>query len=362
MSEAGEDSPGDKPYDPTQKRLEDARKKGEIPRASDLTTAASYIGFTLMLLFGGGASILSLALWMQGFLARADSFSRGLFGSGGDAFGQTLILHVVEFFAPWILAPAVFACLALWVQRAFLFTPSKLVPKLSRISPLSNAKQKYGRGGLFEFVKSAAKLAVYSAALVVLLTLRMPEVLSANLMSHKQGLQLLGQLLGQLASLICVIALCIGGLDLIWQRADHLRRNRMSRKELQDEQKQAEGDPDAKGKRRQRGQELALSQMIAQVRGADVVIVNPTHFAVVLKWERDAGAAPVCVAKGVDEIALRLRQEAEAQAVPVHHDPPTARALHATVELGQEVPPDQYRAVAAAIRFAEAMRQKAPRI
>ncbi|WP_368345196.1 flagellar biosynthesis protein FlhB [Pelagovum sp. HNIBRBA483] len=360
MSGAADEGPaGDKPHEPTQKRLEDARRKGEIPRSTDLTTAAAYGGFCLMLLFWGGVSVLSLATWMQGFLSNAGLISERLLASGGSHFGRGFITGVAQYLLPWFLLPAALAVISLWIQRAILFTPSKLVPKLSRISPLSNAQQKFGRSGLFEFTKSAAKLSVYSALLAALIYARMPELLAVHMASLPQALGLLGQLIRELAGLIFVIALCIGGLDLLWQRADHQRRNRMSRKDLRDEQKQAEGDPEAKQKRRQRGQELALSQLIAQVGGADVVIVNPTHFAVALKWSRQSQGAPVCVAKGVDEIALRIREEAARQAVPVHHDPPTARALHATVEIGDEVPPDHYRAVAAAIRFAEAMRHKA---
>ena len=133
----------------------------------------------------------------------------------------------------------------------------------------------------------------------------------------------------------------------------------MSRKELTDESKDAEGDPYMKQKRRQKGQEIASKQMIQDVPNADVVIVNPTHYAVALKWSRLPGDVPVCVAKGVDEIAARIREKAQESAVPIHSDPPTARALHAVVEIGQEIPPENYRAVAAAIRFADEIRRKA---
>ncbi|OYU17392.1 MAG: hypothetical protein CFE34_16050 [Rhodobacteraceae bacterium PARR1] len=111
--------------------------------------------------------------------------------------------------------------------------------------------------------------------------------------------------------------------------------------------------------RRQRGQEIALNRMLADLPGADVVIVNPTHYAVALKWNRAAGVPPVCIAKGTDEVALRIRQAAAQHGIPVRHDPPTARALHASVRIGEPIRPDHYRAVAAAIRFAEALRRKA---
>ena len=133
----------------------------------------------------------------------------------------------------------------------------------------------------------------------------------------------------------------------------------MSHQELREEHKQHEGDPHMKQERRQRAQKIALDQMMAEVPKADVVIVNPTHFAVALKWYREPGSAPVCVAKGVDHMALAIREAAAQAGVPVRHDPPTARALHATTEIGQEIIPEHYRAVAAAIRFAEIMRRRA---
>jgi flagellar biosynthetic protein FlhB len=133
----------------------------------------------------------------------------------------------------------------------------------------------------------------------------------------------------------------------------------MSRKELMDEYKESEGDPHFKAARRQRAQDIATNRMLADVEGADVVIVNPTHYAVALRWDRGKGGAPVCVAKGVDEIARVIRERAALHGVPVHSDPPAARAIYAAVELGQEIRIEHFRAVAAAIRFADAMRKKA---
>ena len=159
--------------------------------------------------------------------------------------------------------------------------------------------------------------------------------------------------------IVLLLAFTIGGIDYLWQHQEHLRKNRMSRKELQDEAKQTEGDPHTKQQRRQRGYEIAMNKMLADVPDADVVIVNPTHYAVALKWSRAAGAAPICVAKGVDEVAARIRQIASESAVPIHRDPPTARALYASVDISQEIQPEHYQAVAAAIRFAELMRRKA---
>jgi flagellar biosynthetic protein FlhB len=156
-----------------------------------------------------------------------------------------------------------------------------------------------------------------------------------------------------------MIAVAIGGIDLVWQRFDHARKLKMSFQELKEEARQSEGDPHMKAQRRSRAEAIATNRMLLDVPKADVVIVNPTHYAVALKWSRNRGTAPVCVAKGEGEVALRIRTVAGKAEVPIHSDPPTARALHATVEVGREIRPEHYRAVAAAIRFSDRMRQAA---
>lgn len=156
-----------------------------------------------------------------------------------------------------------------------------------------------------------------------------------------------------------LISLIIGVVDAIFQHDEHRRKNMMSRKEIMDEHKDSEGDPHMKNKRRQKAQEIAMGQMMAAVPEASVVIVNPTHYAVALQWGGGAGTAPVCVAKGVDEVAATIRRIANENAVPIHSDPPTARALYATIGIGDEVEEEYYAPVAAAIRFAEEMRQRA---
>ena len=162
-----------------------------------------------------------------------------------------------------------------------------------------------------------------------------------------------------LLAITCLIAVAIAGVDLVWQRFDHARKLRMSFQEMREETKQSEGDPHMKAQRRSRAEAIATNRMLLDVPKADVVIVNPTHYAVALKWARTKGSAPVCVAKGEGEVALRIREIAATAGVPVHSDPPTARALHATVEIGREIAPEHYRAVAAAIRFADRMRKAA---
>lgn len=354
----GDDS-ADKRHEPTQKKLDDARKKGEIPKSNDLSVAAGYGGLLLCAWFAGAGSVQTLGNAMMALVGQADRLAPMVFEGDSRAPLGALGLSILRGALPWFLLPAVMVLGTLAAQRGFTFAPSKLAFKASRISPLSNARNKYGRSGLFEFAKSFAKLVIYSACLGLFLKARLPDMASVAMGEHVLAVALLARVAIEFVFVSVFVALAIGAIDLLWQRSEHMRKHRMSDKEMRDEHKESEGDPHMKQARRGRAEELALNQMMAEVSKADVVIVNPTHYAVALAWSRRQGEAPVCVAKGVDDVALRIRSLAEEAHVPVRSDPPTARALHATIDIGQEIAPEHYRAVAAAIRFAEIMRQRA---
>lgn len=355
---AEEQDSAEKEHDPTQKRLDDARERGEIPRSVDLTTAASYGGLLLAAMVAGPSSLDALGRIGASLLSEADRIAPDML-SGGAAVAGKILAAVAAATAPFFLFPAGAVVLVLIGQNAVLATPEKLMPKLARISPLSALGQKFGSDGLFEFVKSTVKLVIISVVLGAFLAARMDQIVTTMSLSPALATVVLLRLSVEFLLLTVMVAGAMGAIDYLWQLAQHLRKNRMSREELMDEYKLSEGDPHTKAQRRQRGQDIAMNQMLLDVPRADVVIVNPTHYAVALKWSRGEGRAPVCVAKGVDEVAARIREVAAAAGVPMRRDPPTARALFAAVEVGEEIRPDQYRAVAAAIRFAEAMRKRA---
>ena len=351
----------DKPYDPSQNRLDDARKRGEIPKSTELITAASYAGLLLAGVVAGGAVMQRAGETGAMLIGQADRMAP-LFLTSGRAPTGGLLLSMSATMAPLFLLPMGAALLAVLGQRALVFAPEKLAPKLSRISPLANAKQKFGREGLMSFAQSAAKLLIVSLVLGVFLTRHGEVILTSLQLSPAQSSAAMLQILMDFLFLTLLVALVFGGADYLWQINLHSFKNRMSRQELVDETKDSEGDPHVKQQRRQRGQEIATNRMLLDVARADVIIVNPTHYAVALKWQRSDRSAPICLAKGVDEIAARIREKAAEHGVPLHCDPTTARALHAVVEIGAPIRPEHYRAVAAAIRFAEAMRKRRPKV
>ncbi|MHA7850948.1 EscU/YscU/HrcU family type III secretion system export apparatus switch protein [Roseovarius sp.] len=354
-----QDDDTEKSHEPTAHKLEEARKKGELVRSADLATAAGYGGVLLAALTAGESSIVNFSTAMMVLLDQPDRLIVEFFRDQSSAPVGGLLSAIGHGVLAWFLIPAVGVVAVVIAQRAFVFAPSKLAPRLSRIDPIQNAKNKYGPSGLFEFAKSFAKLVLYSLVLGVYLSARLSDMAGAVHGEPRIVGLLMGQMMIEFMAVVLCVALVIGVIDYLWQRFDHLRRHRMSHRDLQDEHKQHEGDPHMKQERRQRASRLASEQMMANVPNADVVIVNPTHYAVALTWSRAPNSAPVCVAKGVDHMALAIREMAEDHGVPVRSDPPTARAIHAMTEIGMEIDPEQYQAVAAAIRFSEAMRHKA---
>lgn len=359
MSGGDHDSASEKQHEATARRLQTAREQGDLPQSTDAQTFAVYIGFGAAAVLGGGWAAERTGATLVAFLDRPQELAAQLISPGA---GEVLAGLAGGLGPPLIVllaSPAAIVLALLIALRGIVVAPSRIEPKLSRLSPLANARNKYGVRGMVEFAKSAAKLtllgvvvgvAVWGEAGRLARYARLDARFTGALLMHQFELILAG---------VLAVAAAIAAFDVVFQHLHHLKRMRMSHQELKDESKHSEGDPHMRAQRRDRARQIANNRMMQEVPKADVVIANPTHYAVALKWNRQYGAAPVCVAKGVDEIALAIRERAEAAGVPVHADPPAARALHGLVEIGQEIPREQYQAVAAAIIFADEMRRKA---
>ncbi len=346
----------EKSHEPSQKKLDDARARGELVRSADLTMAAGYAGFLLAAMTLGPGALLGLGDRAKTYLGQVDLMQQnGDNGWGVTGWALAICLPILPFFA----LPGLAALCCLMAQRALVFSGEKLAPKLSRINPMANAGHKFGRSGLFDFGKSVVKLVLVGILLGHFLVRKLPVIMLSVELPAAPVSATLTQMVLEFLILVVLVMGGIGGIDYLWQHFEHMRRNRMTRQEMMDEFKQSEGDPHVKGQRRQRAQAIAMNRMLADVPKADVIIVNPTHYAVALTWNRNSGRAPICLAKGVDEVAARIREVAATAGVPIHSDPPTARALYAHVEIGREIRPDDYAPVAAAIRFGEKMRKRA---
>ncbi|TPE52503.1 EscU/YscU/HrcU family type III secretion system export apparatus switch protein [Amaricoccus solimangrovi] len=356
MSGEGE-SAGEKSFEATPQRLAEARAKGDVPKSTDATAAAGYLALLAALSLSGAAAVTGAGSALMTFLANADRLH--LLAPGGPGVAAGLLGAVLVPLAPLFLAPAGAVALCLFAQRAVVLSGDRIRPKAARLSLLANARNRFGPDGLVEFAKGLVKLLAIAGALLFYLSREADRIIGAAAADPRVLGGLMARTLVALLAITAAIATAIGAADLVWQRLSHARKLRMTLQEVKEEHRRSEGDAHVKGERRRRGQDFALNQMLIEVPKAAVVIVNPTHYAVALRWSRAKGSAPVCVAKGVDAAAARIREAAEAAGVPIHDDPPTARALHATVEIGQEIRPEQYRAVAAAVRFADRMRAAA---
>ena len=358
MSEQNQASAADKSHDPTPEKLRKSREKGEVAYSTEVTTAATYAGFFIALLIAGGWSMLQLHSTLTLFLHRPDAVASALLAPESNGFSQGLMLRVLSATAPIFAAIAGAAICSIIAQRAFVVAPSKIKPKLSKLSIISNAKQKFGPNGLSEFAKSAAKLIAVFAILAFAakdLFLNLPAL---SLLPATAILPVLYKDALLFCGLVTLAAALIAGVDLPWRYFQHHNKLKMTYQEVKEESKESEGDPALKGERRRRAEEIATNRMMADVPKADVVIVNPTHYAVALQWDRKNLGAPKCVAKGVDEVAARIRESAAAAGVPIKRDPPTARSIHSLVKIGEEIKREHYAAVAAAIHYAEKLRRK----
>lgn len=354
----GED-PADKSFDASPQKLLEARKKGDVAKSTDLLTACSYLGLLVAFLGAGASGLSHIGTAMMTLIDQSDTLAPMFFEGRAAAPAAGIMQAVAWGLAPIFGLPALGVILAMFAQQAWVFAPSKLEPKINRISVVSNAKNKFGRDGIFEFLKSFIKLLIFSITLAVFIYVWLPEMIGVLQTGPQTAIALLAKICIGFLGVVVIVSGAIGSLDALWQHASHMRKNRMSHKEVMDENKSSEGDPHLKQERRQRALVASQSQMMKDVPTADVIIVNPTHYAVALRWSRLPGEAPVCVAKGVDEIAANIRRIGAEAGVPIHSDPPTARALHAAVEIGKQIRHDDYAPVAAAIRFAEDMRRRA---
>ncbi len=352
-----EESAQERSHQPTERKLQKARMRGDIARSTDLLAAAAYGGLYLAALVFAFWEAPDTIRFLGTFLQQANTLAAFPGPPEGTAI-RGAALAALQTFVVLLLLPGLLVFLVLLLQRGLTFTGSNLALKAERLSLAKNLFKRFGRAAMVEFAKNVAKSAAFVLVIVQLVRVREDDIVALlDLDGPVAAVAALRFMDGVLLAVLAV-SVPVAVMDLVWQRFQYFRRNRMTRKELEEEVKESEGDPHAKGHRRRRAQEIAMNQMLSELPKADVVIVNPTHFAVALKWDRRPGTAPVCIAKGVDEIALTMRRMAEEAQVPVHSDPPTARALYAAVDLGQEIDEAFYRPVAAAIRFAEDMRAR----
>jgi flagellar biosynthetic protein FlhB len=344
---ADEDDGGERSEDPTQKRLDDALERGDVAKSQEVNTWFMIAGATLVLsTFSGsigGIQVPLRNLVANSWMIRTD-------GAGLLMLAQHLEYAVFAAIGVPILMLVLTAIAANMLQHRLVWSGESLKPKFSKISPMEGAKRIFGKQAAANFAKGIFKLAALGSVMTMILW---PERHRLESMLRFDPSALLGvvvamalHLMGAVVAMLAVVAIA----DYFFQYRQWYERQKMSLREMKEEFKQSEGDPHIKGRIRQLRQARMKKRMMAAVPKASVIITNPTHYAVALSYERGM-AAPVCVAKGVDRIALKIREVAGEHNIPIVENVPLARALYATVDIDEEIPVEHYHAVAEIIGY-----------
>jgi flagellar biosynthetic protein FlhB len=347
MAEQQDDA--SKTEEPTPKRLQTAREKGQVTVSQEVKNWAMLLGAAF------GLAVLAPGI-MHGVTATAFKFVESPHAISLDVENMQEALSGLLLDIGWAVAPIVGLMVVLAIvanvgQVGFLWAPTKIAPQLQKISLINGVQRLFSMRTVVEFLKGLAKLVAVGAVAFGLVFSAMNDIELISSFSLGQILDRIQLVAILLTAGTVAVMTVVAALDYAFQRRSFIKQMRMTKQEVRDEHKQAEGDPQIKARIRRLRMERAQKRMMAAVPEADVVITNPTHFAVALAYEMETMSAPRLVAKGADVLAQRIREIAEENEVPLVENPPLARALYASVELDQEIPPEHYQAVAQVIGY-----------
>ncbi|GAK10938.1 LOW QUALITY PROTEIN: flagellar biosynthesis protein FlhB [Geomicrobium sp. JCM 19039] len=329
------------------KKRQDTRKKGQVPKSNDVNTA-----IILLVVF------ISLMAFVHSWTIHVRLVYRGVYHVWHDVYGREYdgFLNrcdgwMVIAVAPIMLVAAFAGVVASMMQVGVLFAPEAIKPKLSKINPLKGLKRIFSARALVELTKAILKIILVGMVAFGILWLYRDDLLFFSLYDVNDGFLVVSQLTVMIGIASALLLLILSIPDLVYQRFDHEKQIRMSKHDVKDEFKKMEGDPLIKAKRKQRAQEMAMNRMMQEVPKADVVITNPTHYAVALRYDGETMQAPKVIAKGVDYNALRIRQVAKKHDISMVENRPLARSLYDGASLGEDVPEDLFKAVAEVLAY-----------
>jgi flagellar biosynthetic protein FlhB len=349
--------PESKTEEATPRKLEDARKKGDVAKSMDVGSAASLLGAAAVLLGAGGYFATSMAEQLLPFIASPHAMIGGLEAGAGVEIGAQALWAITPFLGAVMLATIIGGAGGNLAQSGLLFTSEKMKPQWERVSPMAGFKRIFGPDGLVQFVKTFLKLLAVGAICWFVLKPHVRELENLAAMSPAAILPFARDLAIALMSSALVFLSFTAGADYLWQRFRFAERMKMTKEELKEDYKQSEGDPHVKAKLKQIRAQRSRQRMMQNVPTATVIVTNPTHYSVALRYEK-GDAAPVCVAKGVDALALRIREVAREHSVPIVENVPLARALYAAVDVDETIPREHFEAAAKVIGFVLQGRRK----
>lgn len=344
------DDLGEKTEEPTSKKLSEARTKGQIPKSQDLSGALSLFGGLIIFLVFG-STVTSMFMRVMSRMLAGDISSDILSVDSIWESSKVVIFETFVTVAPVIVLSGIVAYVGNFIQVGWVVSFDPMQPKLNRLSPLAGIKRIVGPRGLMKTVINTLKLIVMILVSYLFIAAHVNEIAVLPKLTPMHATMAILRLVFMLAMILAILLLFIALIDYIYQRIQHTKDLRMSKQEVKDERKSMEGDPMLKGKRLQMAREIVMQQLGANVPDADVIVTNPTHFSVAIKYDPETMGAPKVTAKGADLIAFRIRQIARQNDVPIVERPPLARALYWGMEVGQEVSLEHYEAVAELLAF-----------
>jgi flagellar biosynthetic protein FlhB len=351
---AEQDDDNEKTEDPSQKKLDEAREKGNVAKSQELNTWFVLAGALLALYTFADSSMRGLSAMMRGLVSNAHAIAF----DGGSLIRlmERLGIETLSAIAVPLLVLMIAAVAGNLIQHQLIWTGESLKPKLERISLAAGAKRLFSQQALVNFAKGLIKLTLIGWLMLWLIwpdRTRLDGIIATD---ASQILPLVETLTLKLLAAVAAALAIVAALDFLYQYKTWYDKLKMSVRELKEEFKQSEGDPHIKSKLRQLRQQRMRKRMMAAVPKASVIITNPTHYAIALQYEQGMNA-PLCIAKGVDALALKIRKVAAAHDIPVVENPPLARALHATVDVDEEIPAEHYKAVAEVIGYVMKLRR-----
>ncbi|MBO6543405.1 MAG: flagellar biosynthesis protein FlhB [Alphaproteobacteria bacterium] len=353
MSDQADDS--EKTEEPTSKKLDDAREKGDVPKSQEVNTWFLMVATTMVIGIGATGTARQFSDAFQIFLSAPHEIA--VDNAGLYVLWQQIGVTVLKCIALPMLFLIVGAAAGNLVQHAPVWSTENMKPKLSKISPLAGLKRLFSVKSLMNFAKGILKLTLVGVATLLVVWPMRDELLILMTIDLAALLPYVQVIALKIMAAVLAILTVLAAVDFYFERAQWNKKQRMTQQEVKDEHKQMEGDPTVKAKLRAIRIEKGRKRMMSQVPDASVIITNPTHYAVALKYEQGMHA-PICVAKGVDAVALKIREIGSGHDIPIVESPPLARALYATVEVDETIPPEHYKAVAEVIGYVMRLKGK----
>ncbi len=346
----------EKTEEPTPKKLEDARNKGDVPQSREFASFIVFLALALALYFGSSYIGSKIAETFRSALMLNHSLIESPMGL--HQFLETKIFDLLQIMAPIFISVFIFGVFAYVGQFGFLFTTQKLLPNFNKINPASGIKRIFSKDTAVELVKSLLKVLVFTAIIYFLFRGEIKDLVEIGAGSVAEIFEFLMTSIAKLMAAVLLFVAALGVADFAYQRWSYSQKQKMSIKEIKDEYKNREGDPQIKARIRQIQRDRARQRMMEKVPKADVVVANPTHVAVALQYEKGAMSAPVVVAKGAGFIALKIKTLAIENGVPVIEKRSLARYLYRHIEVGQGIPESLFSAVAEVLAYVYKIKKK----